>query len=90
MSDSYLRLAERPLLKHPGYPICDACDVEVELDDGWLCPEAATLYPDWSGEELTGPICPNALAWRVDHYSGAERDRRVLELIEAEREKGQR
>lgn len=76
----YLRLAEKPGLNHPGYPTCDACGVETELGDGsWLCPscgttwscdhmeadpEDATMYEEWSGEQLTGSVCPNDVAYR--------------------------
>ncbi|MBB1034628.1 hypothetical protein G6031_09530 [Dietzia sp. CQ4] len=96
MSD-YLRLAEAPALRHPGYPYCAACDVETRLEDGsWLCescgttwpaddmehpPENAEMYPAWSGEELTGPICPNDVAWRFSHLPPDERDARVREHI---------
>ena len=99
MTDQYLRLAERPALRHPGYPTCDACDIETDHEDGdWLCPSCgtvwpgdnleadaadATLYPDWSGETLTGPVCPNDLAWRVAGIGedAEDRDRRVRRLI---------
>ena len=43
MTDQYLRLAERPALRHPGYPTCDACDIETDHEDGdWLCPSCRT------------------------------------------------
>lgn len=96
MSD-YLRLDSAPGLDHPGNPICQACDIETTLEDGWLCPSCGTswssdllegdpsdgtLYADWSGEELTGPICPVGEAWQVSHLRGADRDRRVQSLID--------
>ncbi|PMC76383.1 hypothetical protein [Brachybacterium sp. UMB0905] len=95
MSNDYTRLAEAPALNHPGYPVCDACDVETELDDSqWMCPacgtiwpgdgmeasgDDATLYPDWSGEDLTGPVCPNHEAWRVAVLPPDERDAWIRE-----------
>lgn len=98
MSDHFLRLSKPPGLSHPGYPICDACNVETEHDgDGWLCPSCgtawpgdnmeafpseATMFPDWSGEGMTGPVCPNDLAWKVSHLSGYERDALVKRLTE--------
>lgn len=95
MSNEYIRLATAPALNHPGYPTCDACDVEVEFDDGWLCPscgtawpagnveagsDEASLYPDWAGEDLTGPICPTDEAWRFAHLPPDERDARIRKL----------
>lgn len=97
MSTEYLRLDTAPGLRHPGNPICEACDVETTLEDDWLCPSCGTtwpaysheadpsdgtLYADWSGEELTGPVCPVEMAWQVAHFKGAERDKRVRVLIE--------
>ena len=93
-----MKLATASGLRHPGYPICDACDVEVVLDDGWLCPscgtswpaellecdgDQGTLYPDWSGEELTGPVCPPDLAWRWAHLPPDERDARIIAWADA-------
>lgn len=96
MSGTYLRLAEPPALRHPGYPICGACDIEVQHDgDGWLCPSCGTvwlvntmeadasdaeMYPDWSGEDLTGPVCPNDEAWRFSHLPASERNARIEQL----------
>jgi hypothetical protein len=101
MSNCYLKLASAPALRHPGYPTCEACDVETRLEDGdWMCescgtvwpaddmehpPENATLYEVWSGEELTGPTCPNDQAWRVTGYPPDERDAWIRKHIEAAR-----
>lgn len=66
--DPYLRLAEAPsLVIH--YPTCSTCDVDLDFDDGWICPSCGTawdatasdgdkgdLYPWWSGVHLTGPV----------------------------------
>ena len=97
MSSDYLKLDAAPGLTHPGHPICDACEVEVELDDGWLCPSCGTawpadqlecdgsdaaLYKDWSGETLAGPACPVDLAWQVSHLRGPDRDQMVRKLTE--------
>lgn len=95
MSNEYIRLAEPPALHHPGYPICDACNVETLNEDGdWLCPSCgtswpgdnmeasgddATMFTDWSGEELTGPTCPNDEAWRVAGLPPEERDAWIRE-----------
>lgn len=89
----YIRLAERPGLMHPGYPICDACTVETDYEDGdWLCPscgtcwpgddmeappEKAQLYSEWSGEELTGPVCPNDEAWHIAGLTPKTRDQLI-------------
>lgn len=94
-TNAYIRLAEAPGLNHPGNPSCNACEVETEIDDReWMCPscgttwptesmdassEDATLYPDWAGEELTGPVCPNDDAWRFTHFPPDERDARIRE-----------
>lgn len=93
---SYIRLAEKPGLEHPGYPLCGACAVEVDYDgDSWVCPscgtswdaenleadpEDATMYDEWSGEELDGPIIPNEKAWRIGNLRGTERDAMVTRL----------
>ena len=93
MNNHYVRLDTKPELRHPGYPICGACDQETDHEDGqWLCPtcgttwpgddlehpaENATLYADWAGEELTGPVCPVSLAWRWVHLPPDERDARI-------------
>lgn len=101
MSDEYLRLAEKPGLNHPGYPICDACNVETTIDDAqWLCPSCGTVwpgddmesdpskamtFPEWSGEELTGPVCPNDEAWRVSHLKHDEREEAVEMILKEPR-----
>lgn len=93
MSEPYLRLESAPGLRHPGDPYCDACDVETSLEDGeWMCescgttwpaeameadPMEATMYPDWSGEQLSGPVCPNGEAWRFSHLPPNERDEQI-------------
>lgn len=99
MSREFLRLAEKPGLNHPGYPICDACNVETDFEDGdWECPscgtlwpgddmeadpEKATLYQEWAGEELEGPICPNEYAWLASKIDDPDqRDKRILELTQ--------
>lgn len=98
MSNQYTRLAEHPSLVHPGYPSCGACDREVDYEDGgWVCPSCGTcwpgdrveddgssaqLYPEWSGETLTGPVCPLDLAWRVEHLPPDERDAAILRHLE--------
>lgn len=99
MSNDYIRLAAAPALHHPGYPICGACDQEVRLEDSeWMCEscgttwpannmeadaEDATLYPFWSGEALTGPVCPNAEAWRFAGLPPDDRDARIRAHLEA-------
>lgn len=99
MSSEFLRLAVAPGLNHPGNPSCDACEVETRFDrDGWMCDscgttwppddmeasgDAATLYSDWSGEDLIGPICPNDDAWRFAHLPPGERDARIRDHLEA-------
>ena len=93
---NYIRLSERPHLEHPGYPTCGACQVETDPEDGtWSCPscgtiwdaknleadpEDATLYEEWAGEPLTGPIIPNDEAWRIGDLRGAERDTMITRL----------
>ena len=95
-TNEYLKLESAPGLQHPGYPTCDACAVEVLLEDDWLCPscgtiwpasnveadpEDATLFEAWSGETLTGPTCPNDVAWRIPTgCKPEERDRHVERL----------
>lgn len=75
MSNEYIKLSSVPGLIHPGSPICGACYVGTEFDEGWLCPMCGThwppeeleyesgegeLYEDWAGEKLDGPaIHPN-------------------------------
>lgn len=96
MPRTYLRLDKAPSLHHPGGPICGACLVETNLEDGWVCPscgtswpsdvveddgENAELYESWSGEELTGPTCPTDEAWRVSHLEDADRDAAVEKLL---------
>lgn len=77
----YLHLTNPPALLHPGNPTCEACLVDTDHDgDNWVCPSCgtawpggvyeadpkdATLFPDWSGEPLTGPVCPNDVAATV-------------------------
>ena len=52
-------------------PQCAACLVDVESEDGWLCPMCGTawgydagededgeLYESWSGEESDVPVTP--------------------------------
>lgn len=98
-ASEFLRLAEKPGLIHPGYPICDACNVETNHEDNdWLCPscgtvwpgddleappEKATMYHEWSGVDLIGPICPNDQAWRVGglYKHPEDRDRIVNRII---------
>ncbi len=94
MSDHDLRLAHRPARLHPGYPRCAACDAETgHTGDGWLCQspgalwatdaldaiaDEAALYAEWFGDDLTGPVCLNALTFRVPHpITVKERDDRV-------------
>lgn len=95
MTNQYIRLETAPGLNHPGYPTCDACGLETRLDDGqWLCegcgtawssdsmehpPDAAMLYEEWSGEAITGPICPNEYAWRVSRLPPEERESWIKE-----------
>lgn len=90
MSIAYMKLAEKPGLDHPGYPNCGACGVEVDHDgDGWLCPscgtawpsdnveappEDATLFEEWSGEELEGVEVPVHEAWRFSGREPADRE----------------
>lgn len=90
---TYLKLATAPALRHPGHPLCDACEMETSPDDGsWLCPgcgttwpidrleddgSSATLYEDWSGETLHEPVCPTDFAWQVAHLPPEDRARRI-------------
>ena len=99
MSARYLRLEEAPRLIHPGNPSCGACRVEVGFDgEQWLCPSCGTswppehleadakdamLFPDWSGETLTGPVCPNDQAWLLALIPPDERDRRAQGIVDA-------
>lgn len=97
MTDRYVRLEEAPGLSHPGYPICDACHLETRWDDqAWICegcgtawpdddmehpPENAMMYEEWSGVELTGPVCPNDYAWLVAKLPPDERQSRIEEYL---------
>lgn len=101
LSDDYLKLAEAPGLIHPGYPICDACDVETDPEgDQWLCPSCGTVWPgdnleadaseaqmfdEWSGETLIGQVCPNDLAWRVSHLRDPSEREKSLSKLLKER-----
>lgn len=95
-SNLYIKLEKAPELHHPGYPICGACGTEVELHDEWICPSCgtswpsdnmeddgsrATMFEDWAGEILTGPVCPNEFAWRVSDLEPDERDARIKKEI---------
>ena len=74
-----------------------ACEVELELlshrRDEWACPSCGTTWPfdADAGDEgdlaegVTGPVCPNDMAWEVAGYEfPADRDKR-LELLLGER-----
>jgi len=64
------------------YPTCSACCVDLETDgDGWECPNCRSswpwdasdgdqgeLFPDWSGEESSGPVLTDDQAADVAHY----------------------
>jgi predicted RNA-binding Zn-ribbon protein involved in translation (DUF1610 family) len=93
MSD-YIRLSEPPYWCIQ-YPLCSACSVALETEgDGWTCPvcgtswdmrandgDTGTLYAEWAGEEATGPIVPEADAYRWgDYYERLERHRRMPEF----------
>jgi len=65
---TYVKLAEAPTYVIQ-YPLCSACCVDLEYDDGWTCPGCGTswdrrasdgdegdLYESWSGETLDGPV----------------------------------
>lgn len=83
MSRDYLHLDRVPALVHPGYPLCGACDIEVEHEGSqWLCPSCGTCWPstvleddgtcgvlfaDWSGETPTGVRVATLHAWQVAH-----------------------
>ena len=94
MSNYYMNLGDYiPGLRHPGYPTCDGCEVEVDGDgDGWLCPSCGTAwdgdnleygegegtrFEDWSGETRTGPIPPRYSAWCYSGMEPDERDRNI-------------
>jgi len=97
--DQYLRLQEAPRLMHPGNPSCGACTIVTDFDgDQWLCPGCGTawpvenlesdgadavMFPEWSGNEMTGPVCPNDQAWLFANTPAEERDERVRSHLEA-------
>lgn len=80
MSNSYRRLNTAPGLAIQ-HPICEACSIEVDLDDeDWRCQSCgtiwpssrmesdgsdATLYADWSGEDPGGVAVTVDDAWLV-------------------------
>lgn len=79
MSD-YIKLAEAPqYVMH--YPTCSTCAVDLDWDDGFMCPSCGTrwdsdagdgdtgeLYPDWAGEDLDGPVLTERQAADVASY----------------------
>lgn len=94
---AYMNLDHVPALKHPGYPYCGTCEVEVEYDDCWICPSCGTIwgasaieyeegqgerFEDWSGETRTGPIAPKDEAWRWSSMQPDVRDREIQEWTE--------
>lgn len=92
MSNAYMNLDHIPALHHPGYPTCGTCEVEVEHNDGWVCPSCGTSwdesnveyyegdgdrFEDWSGETRTGPVAPKDEAWRWSTLPPDVRDREI-------------
>ena len=84
---AYLKLDEAPTMSYQS-PQCDACLIDLDSDDGWLCPscgtswshdasdgEAGELYEAWSGEELPGDAVHWDDAWSTDHATKARRER---------------
>ena len=97
MNNQYMNLDHVPALQHPGYPICGTCAVEVEFDNGWICPSCGTFwnassleydegdgerFEDWSDETRTGPISPKEHAWRWATLPPDVRDRKIQEWKE--------
>ena len=94
MSDGgYIKLAEAPTWVVQ-YPQCSACEVDLILDDGWLCPVCGSCWPgeandgdqgelfeSWSGETIDGDPVPNDDAWREGaRHEKEETDRHMAEV----------
>lgn len=89
----YVRLAEAPAWS-VSYPTCSVCCVDLQYEDGWLCPvcgtswpgnasdgDTGTLYEDWSGETLEGETITEDEAQNVGiAYEQAERARLFVGL----------
>ena len=86
MSD-YLRLTRAPYISWSA-PTCSACDVDLEFDDGWLCPSCGTawgsmagdgdygeLYESWAGEPAGGLEVTKDEAWQISHLQEPDRTR---------------
>ena len=89
MSD-YIKLAEAPVFMFQS-PQCGTCSVDLEWEDGHVCPVCGTYWPgdatdgdegelfeSWSGEELDGETVDEDGAFQA----GLRHDRaKVDELI---------
>ena len=83
--NDYLRLTKPPTIVLLA-PICSVCEVDLENDDGWLCPSCGTawgymagdgddgeLYESWAGEPADGPAVTEDEAWRICHLREPDR-----------------
>lgn len=83
----YIKLAEAPAFVYQT-PHCGACSVDLESEDGWLCPVCGTswgydasdgdsgeLYESWAGEELEGETLGQDAAFQAG--TSHDRDKRT-------------
>ena len=95
--NDYLRLSKPPTISWSA-PMCSACYVDLECDDGWLCPSCGTawgsmagdgddgeLYESWAGEPADGPEVTVGEAWRISHLQEPDRMRALERIREYER-----
>ena len=85
MAEPIVRFEKPPTLTFRE-PLCSACIVELEHDDGWTCPTCGTawdysasddtpgtLYVDWSGEESELSVSDPEDAWMTTINADAAR-----------------
>ena len=95
--NDYLRLSKPPSISWSA-PTCSTCEVDLEYDDGWLCPSCGTawgsmagdgddgeLYESWAGEPADGPEVTEVEAWQISHLQEPDRSRSLERIREYER-----
>ena len=95
--NDYLRLSKPPTISWSA-PMCSACYVDLECDDGWLCPSCGTawdssagdgedgeLFESWAGEPADGPEVTEDEAWQISGMPEPDRTRRLEWMRDLER-----
>lgn len=89
----YIKLAEAPVFVCQS-PHCGSCSVDLEYEDGWVCPvcgtswgadasdgDAGELYESWAGVELEGEALGDDAAFQAGiAHDRAEREKLFTSL----------